>query len=166
MTIGGFFLGLGFLLMSQITSVWQIYLFYGLIVGIGMGSMEVVPLSTVARWFVKKRGTMTGILKVGTGLGILALPLMAGLLIPACGWRTSYVVLGSMVMVLVILLAQLLRRDPGQMKQLPDGEEQAPAGGANLSGVGLSLREAIHTRQFWTLCSTALTFGFCARVSI
>ena len=67
MTCGGILAGLGFVLMSQIHSVWQLYLFHGVIVGIGLGGTDVVLLSTVARWFVKRRGIMSGSRKDGDG---------------------------------------------------------------------------------------------------
>jgi len=162
MTTCGFFFALGFLLMSQLNSIWQLYLFYGVIVGIGLSAMDVVLLSTVARWFVKKRGMMSGIVKVGTGMGMFIMPLIAGGLIPIHGWRTSYIILGSIALVFVLSIAQLLRRDPGQMQQLPDNEERAATSDINSIGVGLSLQEAIHTRQFWMICAAFLTVVYCA----
>ena len=162
MTTCGFFFALGFLLMSQLNSIWQLYLFYGVIVGIGLSAMDVVLLSTVARWFVKKRGMMSGIVKVGTGMGMFIMPLVAGVLIPIHGWRTSYIILGSIALVFVLSIAQLLRRDPGQMQQLPDNEERAATNDINSIGVGLSLQEAIHTRQFWMICAAFLTIVYCA----
>lgn len=161
MTACGFFLGLGFLLMSQISTIYHLYLVYGVIVGIGQSATDVVLLSTIARWFVEKRGTMSGIAKVGTGLGMLIMPLVAIGLISAYGWRTSYFILGAVALVFITSVAQLLRREPGQMRQLPDGEEQATAGSLDLAEGGLSLREAIHTRQFWTICVAYLTIFFC-----
>jgi len=162
MTTCGFFFALGFLLMSQLNSIWQLYLFYGVIVGIGLSAMDVVLLSTVARWFVKKRGMMSGIVKVGTGMGMFIMPLIAGGLIPIHGWRTSYIILGSIALVFVLPIAQLLRRDPGQMQQRPDNEERAATSDISSIGVGLSLQEAIHTRQFWMICAAFLTVVYCA----
>jgi len=161
--IGGFFLGVGYLLMSQINTIWQLYLFYGVIIGIGASPMDVSLLSTVARWFVKRRGMMSGIIKAGTGIGMLIMPIVANWLISTYSWRISYIILGSLALVLIISLAQLLRRDLGQMQQLSDGEEQATAGSVNLVEVGLSLREAIHTRQFWAICAAYLTILFCVQ---
>ncbi|MEA3253591.1 MAG: MFS transporter, partial [Chloroflexota bacterium] len=77
MTGCGFFFGLGFLLLSRVTSLWQLYAFYSLAVAIGISAADVVPLSTVTRWFIRKRGMMTGITKVGTGVGIMIMPLVA-----------------------------------------------------------------------------------------
>jgi len=166
MTTCGFFFGLGFLLMSQVNSIWQLYLLWGVIISIGLSAVDVIPLSTTARWFVKKRGITSGIVKFGTGLGMLIMPLAAGGLISTYGWRTSYIILCTIALVFIIFIAQLLRRDPSQMQQLPDGEQQATAGSVNSVGVGLSLREATHTRQFWMICAVFLTVFFCANTIV
>lgn len=50
--------GLGYLLMSRVDAVWQLYLFNSLMVGIRVSGTDVVLLSTIARWFVRRRGTM------------------------------------------------------------------------------------------------------------
>ena len=158
-----FFSGLGYLLMAQVNTTWQLYLFWGVMVGIGISAADVIPLSTIARWFVKKRGMMSGITKVGAGLGILTIPLLASGLISTYGWRTSFTVIGSVVLVLSITAAQFLRRDPGQMGLLPDGEEHVTTDSLHLAEEGLPLREAIHTRQFWTICAIFLAVIFCAQ---
>ncbi len=163
MTVCGFFFGLGHLLMSRVNSIGQLYLFYGVIVGVGASALDVVLLSTVARWFVKKRGMISGITKAGTGLGMLIMPLVASRLISAYGWDTAYVVLGSIILIVVIPLAFLLRRDPGEMQLLPDGEEQINAAGLDSAEAGFSLREASRTRQLWTICAVYLTIIFCAQ---
>ena len=125
MTICGIFLGLGVLLMSQVGGVWQLYLFYGVIIGIGMGGAFVALLSTVARWFVKRRGMMTGIVIAGVGLGQFIVPPIANWLISIYDWRMSYVILGSVVLVIGVLAAQFLRRDPAKMGLVPHGEQKA-----------------------------------------
>lgn len=153
----GFFLGLGYLLMSQVSSIWQLYLFYGVIIGIGMSTAFVPLVSTVARWFVKRRGLMTGIASSGLSIGTLIIPLVANWLISVYGWRTSYMIVGSVALVLIILAAQFLRRDPGQIGQSAYGEDEWPETG-DAKALGLSLQEAIHTQQFWMLCVAMLCF--------
>ncbi len=153
----GFFLGLGYLLMSQVSSIWQLYLFYGVIIGIGMSTAFVPLVSTVARWFVKRRGLMTGIASSGLSIGTLIIPLVANWLISIYGWRTSYMIVGSVALVLIILAAQFLRRDPGQIGQSAYGEDEWPETG-DAKALGLSLQEAIHTQQFWMLCVAMLCF--------
>jgi len=161
MTVSGICLGLGFLLMSGLQAPWQLYLFYGVIVGSGLSTHDVVILSTVARWFVRKRGMMTGIVKVGTGAGQLVIPLLASVLIAAYGWRLSYVIIGSAVIILIVVVAQFMRRDPKQMGFLPDGGTKVEGPVSEPAETGLLLRDAIRTRQFWTLCLAYFTVLFC-----
>ncbi|MEE8420012.1 MAG: MFS transporter, partial [Dehalococcoidales bacterium] len=152
MSVSAIILGVGYLLMSQLQVPWHIYLIYGVIIGTGMSSHDVVTLSTIARWFVRKRGMMTGIVKVGTGAGQLVVPLIASLLIAAYGWRMSYVILGAVTMVLFLAVAQFMRRDPRQMGLLPDGATSVVSPTTESAEEGLSLRVTVRTRQFWTVC--------------
>jgi MFS family permease len=152
MTAGGLFFGLGILLMSGLGSIWQLYLFYGLIVGIGLSAIDIIPLTTTARWFIQRRGVMTGIVKVGTGVGQLVIPLVSSVLIVSYGWSTSYIITGAIVMFLLIAAGQLLRRDPASMGLLPDGNRVTETMVPEPIETGSYPREALRTRQFWTIC--------------
>ena len=110
MGITGFFFGLGYILMSRIGAVWHLYLVYGFIIGIGMSSIDIIALSTTARWFTRKRGRMTGIVKVGTGFGQLTVPLIASILITGYGWRNTYLIIGGASLLLLISISRLLRK--------------------------------------------------------
>ena len=160
LTICGSLIGLGYLLMSQIGTVWQLYLFYGVIIGSGMGGSWVPIVSTIARWFVKRRNLMTGIVLSGVSIGTLVAPPVASRLISAYGWRTSYLMLGTVVLVAVVLGAQLLRRDPAQAKQRPYGESEGLKQESVPETRSFSLEEAVHTRQFWLASGMFLCFGF------
>ena len=63
----------GILLTTHISASWQLYLFYGVFTGIGTGGVYVPIVSTIAKWFTKKRATMTGIAISGMGFGTLLL---------------------------------------------------------------------------------------------
>lgn len=164
MTVTSSFFGLGLLLMSRLDAVWQLYLFYGVIFGIGLSSIDVIALSTTARWFVNKRGVMTGIVKVGTGMGQLMIPLAASMLIKSYGWRTSYLIIGVAGFLLLVSITQLLRRDPSQMGLLLNYEKKMSMDNPGLIHVGLSLHEAVHTRQFWMICAVNLAIVFCLMI--
>ena len=98
-TIGcGLFLGLGYMLVSRVGAIWQLYLFYGVVAGIGLSGAWTPIMSTVVRWFTKRRALMSGILIAGPALGIVVMPLVSSLLIPTYGWRISYIILGSVVL--------------------------------------------------------------------
>ena len=159
MALCGILLGLGFFLMSQINAPWQLYLFYVVIVGTGMGGIFAPPFSTVARWFVKRRGVMTGIVIAGGGTGGIIVPPVANWLISVYGWRDAYAIMGVTVLVIIILAAQFLRRDPAKMGQVPYGENTGQEQELNLDAEGLSLKEAIRTSQFWMTVAMVFCFG-------
>jgi len=165
MTLCGFLLGLGYLLMSQVSAIWQLYLFYGVVIGVGMSGAFVPPLSTVARWFVKRRGIMTGFVIAGIGIGTLITPPAATWLIENWSWSTAYIVIGAIASVFIILVAQFLRLDPRQMGLLPDGENKEAAG-LNLHARGFSLREAMGSWQLWVLFAILFCFGYCVHTII
>ena len=159
-TVCGFLLGLGYLLTSQIGSIWQLYLFYGVIVGIGMSGSYAPLVSTVARWFTRRRGLMTGIVVAGIGIGTVIIPPLASWSIANYGWRTSYLIVGVITLVSLISIAQLLKRDPAQMNLVPYGEREMAMNGLQLEPRRYSFRQAIHTRQFWLICVIKISFGF------
>jgi MFS family permease len=161
MTISGVFYGLGYFLMSRLESVWQLYFFFTIIFGIGLSTVDVIPLTTIARWFIRKRGIVTGIVKVGTGAGQMVIPFLVSVLIIHYGWRSTSVIVGVAVLIILVTVAQLLRRDPGQMGLLPDGESPGATDSPVGEPEGLSLSEAVRTRQFWTICSAKLAIVFC-----
>jgi MFS family permease len=160
MTLCGFLFGLGFLLMSRVSTIWQLYLFYGVVAGVGLSGAFVPPLSTVARWFVKRRGIMTGFVVAGIGVGTLIVPPVATWLIESWDWSTAYIVIGAVALVLIILSAQFLRLDPRRMGLLPDGESEEAAG-LNLHARGFSFKEAMGSWQLWVLFAVLFCFGYC-----
>ena len=161
MTVSGVFFGMGYLLLSKLEAIWQLYLFFGIIFGIGLSTVDVIALTTIARWFVRKRGIATGIAKVGTGAGQMTIPFLASILIIRYGWRSSCAIIGVAVLVILVAIAQLLRRDPGQMGLSPDGDASGSTHRPISDIDGLALREAMRTRQFWTICAAMLAIVFC-----
>jgi MFS family permease len=159
LTVCGALIGAGWILTSQISSVWQLYLCYGVLVGAGLGGTFVPLTSTTARWFVARRGIMTGIVTAGVGIGTFIGPPVAAWLITVYDWRTSYVILGTIVLVGTAAAAQFLRRDPASMGQRPYGENSSSVRTAAMLS-GLELREAIGTRQFRVVCSAFFCYGF------
>lgn len=153
-------LGLGFLLMSRVTAVWQLYLLYGVMIGIGISGSYVPLASTVARWFIKRRGMMTGIILAGTGIGTLSGPPLATWLISIYDWRISYIILGLAVLLFAIVAAQFLRSNVAPLKQAPDTEKPEKEFGLQVATRGFSFSEAIRTRQFWMVLGIFFCFGF------
>lgn len=153
LTACGLLSGLGYLLVSQTTALWQLYLFYGVVISLASSCTYVPLLSTVARWFTKRRSAMTGIVASGIGFGTVVMSPLAGWLMTNYDWRASFVVLGSIALVFITLLAQLLRRDPGQIEASPYGESGASSEKVNQQLRGLSLQQAIQSPQLWKICA-------------
>ncbi|MFC1992891.1 MFS transporter [Chloroflexota bacterium] len=165
MAASGILFGAGNLMLAQTNAIWQLYLFW-VVIGIGLGASDVVPLATIARWFIKRRGTMSGIAKVGTGLGMMAVPLIAGSLIAHFGWRDSYTILGILVLVSIIPLSLLLKRDPYQAGQLPDGRRMLANEITDIREEGLSLGKALTTRQLWIVFGMYFAAQFCVQTML
>ena len=160
LTACGALIGAGFLLMSQITALWQLYLAYGVLVGAGLGGVFVPLTSTTARWFVARRGVMTGVVTAGVGVGAFMGPPIANWLITVYDWRRSYMLEGAVVLIGTMIAAQLLKGSPAEIGSRPYGEPAAgparPAGEAP----GMSWQEALHTSQFWLASVVFLCYGF------
>ncbi|MBW1996479.1 MAG: MFS transporter [Deltaproteobacteria bacterium] len=162
----GSFVGISCLLMSRVNSLWQFYLFYGVIGSIGMSVTATPVMATVARWFVKRRGLVTGIVQAGLGIGGLILAPLTGWLITNYGWRSTYVVLGIIALAGFILSGFFMRRSPEDMGQFPDGAKErdktfSPTPRVAASDAGLPLRKIVITSQFWIIAGLYSIFGFC-----
>ncbi len=124
--IGGVLTGLGWLLASTVTSVWMLYLVYGVIGGIGVGIAYGVPVAVAARWFPDRRGTAVGLALLGFGFSAFVTANIAGYLISANGVMTTFRIFGLAFIILIVLLALPLRFPPAGWK--PSGWTPLTAG--------------------------------------
>jgi len=164
MSVAALLLGLGCVLMGRLTTLSELYLYYGIIFGMGLSAIDVIALTTIARWFSHRRGFMTGIVKVGTGAGQFAMPLAASGLILLYGWRWTIAIMGTVVTLILVLMAQFLYRDPGAL-----GLKTNPVTGksdlaAPATGPSLPLSRVFGTVQFWTICMVNFFLVSCLMV--
>jgi len=157
--IGGCFLGLGCVLMSQIHTAWQFYLIYGLILSPGIGTPWPSLTATVPKWFVLRRGLMAGIVASGTGIAALIVPPLVSRLIPLHGWRNTYIILGISTVALIVIAAMFMRRDPHQRGQPLYGEERTRQERKPEAVGTLSYREMVRNRHIWMVCVIYFCFG-------
>ncbi|MFJ8577176.1 MFS transporter [Micromonospora sp. NPDC093277] len=150
-------------LTVAMTASWQLILCWGVLVGLGTGSMALAFVATVTgRWFVRRRGLVTGVLTAGGAAGQLVfLPLLA-VLVRDHGWRVAALVVAGAALAVVPLVVWLLREHPADLGLPAYGAtEVAPpasaAGGAAARAVG-ALAVAARTRPFWLL---AAGFAIC-----
>jgi len=162
MAVTAVFLGTGCSLMYAVTQIWQLYLFFGLIFGIGLSSIDVIALTTIARWFSHNRGMMTGIAKVGTGAGQFCLPLLASILILNYGWRNAFLVMGLLASIALLIISGLLKRDPDVYSYRNHKGEQKTV---ELE-IHLTFRQSLHTMQFWIICIVNMLIIYCLMVTM
>ena len=162
----GLLLGVGYVLMFQLQHLWQLYAAIGVVVGMGMSTQDVVILSTIARWFERRRGMMSGIVKTGTGLGQLAFPIVIAVLIAAYGWRHAYLLMGLSVLVMAMGMAHLFRRDPSSAGQVAIGRQAAAVALKTDAEEGVTSSAGVKTRQFWFLCLSEFTLSFCIMTTL
>jgi MFS transporter, OFA family, oxalate/formate antiporter len=145
----------GLLLASQTRALWQLYLSFSLLVGVGVAATYVPSVSTVQRWFVRRRGLASGLAGSGIGLGTLLGPLLARWLIGSVGWRPSYVLAGVAAAGLTWAAGWLLRGEPRDLGLFPDGvaAPRSPAAGGR-GGGGLAIGEVLRSRRFLWLYVT------------
>ncbi len=151
--------GVGYLLMSLAHALWQVYLIWGLVLAIGIGGLWAPMISTIARWFVKRRGLMTGIVASGMGIGSIILSPVISQLIQAYGWRAAYISISIIALVAIVVPAQFLKRDPRQIGLAPYGE--IITGPASMPpSRDFTFQQAIRTHQFWLVCVIYFLFGY------
>ena len=174
MLVGWSVVGLSFILMSRINSIWT---FYGssmlLAAGLTFGT-SIVSGTAIANWFTRKRSRAISFMYAGTGASGLLVPVLA-LLIGQFGWRQTLIFVGVASWIICLPLRLLMRHKPSQYGYLPDGGEYnaliydpanvpSPHSSSDIvestpgsSAVEFSLKAALRTRAFWFI---ALTFFF------
>jgi MFS family permease len=156
----GILIGSGYLLLSRTETILELYLYYGLFVGMGMSGGITPVLSTITKWFEKRRGLMTGFAIAGVGTGTLIVPPIANVLISAYGWRISFFLIGVMVFAVITGLAQLFIRDPRGKGVLPYGSKGAMIDLPEFDMAGVSLQDACRTTQLWIIFAIYVCAGF------
>ncbi|MFJ4921052.1 MFS transporter [Streptomyces sp. NPDC088725] len=156
-------IAVGAVLTVFMTASWQLVLYWGVLVGLGSGSMALALAATVTnRWFVARRGLVTGILTAAGASGqLIFLPLLSGL-VEHHGWRPASVTVGLAALTVVPFVWLLMRDHPADVGLPAYGAEElkpkpAPVTGAARRALTVLL-SAARTGPFWLLAGT---FAIC-----
>jgi len=139
------------------TEAWQLLLCWGFLVGVGTGSMSMPFVATITgRWFVKRRGLVSGVLTAAGATGQLVFLPLAAWLATEHGWRTSAITVACAALAVVPLVVLLLRDYPSDVGTTAYGATSAdvvaaPVAGSSVVRTVRTLREAARTRTFWLL---------------
>ncbi len=152
--------GAAFALVSTVGALWQLYLFVGVMGGVGMSTFYLLSATTVSRWFDERRGLALALVLVGFNLGYISGGPLAAWLIAKVGWRGAYGLLGSgcgLITMLAALTVRLPRASEAtavrrSARPAPATPMTDPPRGASPSAEpGLTLGEALTDPRQWCL---------------
>ncbi|RFU86410.1 MFS transporter [Streptomyces triticagri] len=156
-------ISVGSLLTVWMTAAWQLILYWGLLVGLGSGSLALAFAATVTnRWFTERRGLVTGILTAASASGqLIFLPLLSWL-VEHHDWRPAAVTVALSAFLVVPFVWLLLRDHPADVGLAPYGATEfvpkpPPVPGAATRALRV-LFSAARTGPFWLLAGT---FAIC-----
>ncbi|HEV2782565.1 MAG TPA: MFS transporter [Actinophytocola sp.] len=152
-------IALGSGLTVFMTAAWQLVILWGVLVGLGAGSISLGFVATIGtRWFVKRQGLVTGLLSAGGATGSLVfLPLVAALTESSGGWRTAAIVVSLVAFITVPMVLLFFREYPADLGIPPYGADEVvppPPVSGNAARLALdTLKSAARTKPFWFLAS-------------
>ncbi len=173
--LGATFLAIGLAACSRIGAIWHLYLFFGVVMIIGINTMAYAPqMSLIARWFIKRRGLASGLVMAGMGVGVMVMAPVIQVMIDTVGWRPAFLILAGLVLcILVPMTALFQRRSPEDVGQFPDGivpdsggievpqpEELLKDTESHHLSEQWTLRSSINTKAFWWMGLVNISSGF------
>lgn len=173
MLLGTIVMGLGFVALGYIQSLWAFYLVYVALLALGSNTATgIAPVAAVAHWFVRRRSLAFAILSAGWSLGGGVMVPFLAWLIPELSWRTAAIFVGVTVWLMGLPLSLLVRHKPEPYGYLPDGDPDAALSLASSKSVtpadpvNFTLRQALRSRALWflALSFTARTLALSAIV--
>ncbi len=151
-SVAGLIYGLSYLLAGYFSahhSLLGLYFSYGVLGGIGRGMGYITPVATLTKWFPDRRGLMTGVAVAGYGAGALVMSPIAARVVKSSGVPVTFLGLGIVYLVLVVLAAQFYANPPQGWR--PEGWQPRTAVAKAAGTVDYTVREAMATWQFWLL---------------
>ena len=145
-------------------AAWQLVLTWGVLIGLGTGSMALVFAATVANaWFVKRRGLVMGILTAGGAAGQLVFLPVVAYLVEATSWRIASLLIAAAAVAALPLVVVLLRDRPADLGLAPYGGDRLVTPPMSVRGNAAdlalaALRQAATTKPFWALAGA---FAIC-----
>ncbi len=147
LVVGGTILALGLGLSATISSLWQLYLWLGVVVSLGLGLTGMVPhVAMLAREFSKHRGAVLGLAWAGGGVGILLLVPLTQIMIDSWGWSVACVGLAG--------ITALFLLPPAWFILTPKSGQSVQPAKAEGKKSDWTVRETLTSLSFWLLFSS------------
>ena len=153
-------LGVTCVSMSRVSGIWSLFLVFFCLRFLAQGSMGLLAANTMAMWFSRRLGFASGLSNMGMAASFGLIPLLNLFLIREFGWRSTYILLGVTVcLILLPLLLLLYRNRPEEMGLQIDGQSPPPQEDTRSSSsppdlaASFTLQAAMRTRSFWLLAA-------------
>lgn len=147
--LGGVLLGLGVIGTGYVNSLWQLYLTYGIIGGLGVGIIYAGTVANMLRFFPDRRGLASGLLSAGFGSGAVILAPFSAFLIEKYGVMAAFKILGLLFLVMVGVLSRLVKTAPPGYK--PVGWQPPAQGSQNTEVVDKDWRQMLQDPLFYLI---------------
>ncbi len=157
--IGVLLAGLGYLLSSNISHLWQLYLFMGILFGTGGGFILTPLMATVGKWFGGRAALANGIVLSGFGIAQILIPPLATYIILHHSWQTCFIVLGIGALGLGML-------GWGFIKNPPPGVGNVNQATTNEAVDSYTPSEAVRTKAFWIIFLIELVAAMCFQMLV
>jgi len=125
MTVGSCIAAFGFIATGFVSTPAQLFITFGIVCGIGSAGIgAVVSAASVGKWFIRRRGVAIGVATIGIGFGTMLLTPLAGWIVKNYDWRTGFITLGVIILVVGVLVSQFIMKKstPEAYGLLPDGD--------------------------------------------
>lgn len=161
LVFGAIVFGLGIFLSSRVQHLWEFYLYFGVLAGVGRGADRAPLLSSVFQFFNKRKGLAIGITLSGTGVGTLVFPALGRYLISMFDWRLAFAAMGLISWVVLVPAALTIRKPSAGEAEAPDENAEAKANDESGGFLGgpekdWTVVEVLKNRVFWIYVATGI----------
>ena len=141
--------------------LWNLYVFCGLLGFAGSGPAPIPYVKVISRWFDRRRGLALGLTMFGIGSGAILMPALAQRLIAMLGWRSTFMVIGLLVLVISVpIVAFFLKESPQEVGLLPDGAITAQRAVEEQNGnEGMAWRDTRYSSAFLLMVGATVLVG-------
>lgn len=171
--LGNSLVALGLVGMSFATEVWQLYVFFGILVGLGTGFGMYMPCTTVvSNWFVKRQSLAMALLLSAGAMGGFAFPPLVTWLLTSVGWQGTWLTLAGVHFTFTVIIGGLIlvRNRPEDTHQdhpsIPSasvveaGDSERRTSSTHDSAVDWQMRDIMRSRVFWMIAAIYMTSFF------
>ena len=175
MLVGALGAGIGLILLMRIEFVWHFWLLYALVGALGLHELgQLTAPVVVSKWFIRLRGRAIAIATLGTIVGGMIMAPTISILIPSFGWRSTFGILGGLVLLIMLPpIIFFMRSRPEDLGLLTDGDmvttqisepDEQLKSHTFVEEATWTLQEALRTKTLWLIIIATNLGSFSASV--